>query len=175
MEIELSDNTKADLAFLDELSLQKVIAWPIDYETNRQTFSETSDTLDLWLGGSKWRETGYSFIQFGQDGCGSLFCLWYYPELSGEPPVVFFGSEGERALVSNNASDFVKQITSGKIFYDGNWLDPEDDDKDELDWTLLAKNAEAYIGSQCKDPEELSKLAAASHPDISEWIERNVQ
>ncbi|MCT7357887.1 hypothetical protein [Thalassolituus pacificus] len=175
MEFELSEITQADIDFLHNMSLEEVISWPIDFETNRQTFSETSDVLDMWLGGKKWRETEHHFIQFGQDGCGSLFCLWYYPELKGEPPVVFLGSEGERALVSNSAHDFVMQITSGKVFYDGSWLDPHDEDKDELNWDLLSKKAKSYLGSLCDNPSELTKSAQAKHPDISSWIESNVE
>jgi hypothetical protein len=45
MEFELSDKTKNDIAFLDKLSLEEVINWPIDYEINKQTFSETSGPL----------------------------------------------------------------------------------------------------------------------------------
>ena len=175
MEFELSKKTQDDIAFLDRMSLEEVISWPIDYETNRQTFSETSDALDMWLGGKKWRETEHNFIQFGQDGCGSLFCLWFYPDLKGEPPVVFLGSEGERALISNSAHDFVRQITSGKVFFDGGWLDPDDEEKDELDWELLFKKAKSYIGSLCENPSELTSSAQANHPDISSWIESNVE
>lgn len=175
MEFELSIRTQQDLEFLDRMSYENVIGWPIDYEPNRQTSSATSDVLDSWLGGKKWREKEHRFIQFGQDGCGSLFCLWLYPELDTEPPVVFLGSEGETVLVSNTAHDFVRQITSGKLFFNGSWHEPDEEDENELDWSLLFERATSYLGSLCMSPSELTRLANANHPDFSLWIESNVE
>lgn len=175
MKYELSEKTQSDINFLEQLSDQAVLSWPIEYESNRQTLSATADILNLWLGGEKWRKTGHKFLQIGQDGCGSLFCLWFYPELDEEPPVVFFGSEGERAVVANCARDFVKQMTSGKVFFDGSWLEPDEQEKGLLDWALLSSKAEEYLGESCGEPQELSKLAANNHPDISSWIESNVE
>lgn len=175
MEIKLSRKTSEDIEFLDALSTQEIISWPIDFESNSQSPNDTSDILDLWIGGNKWRNTGHQFVQFGQDGCGSLFCLWFYPELLNEPPVVFLGSEGERAVVSNNLNDFILQIASGKLFYDGGWLETNKEEKEELDWTLLSNKVKAHTGSTCDNPKELSELAIQKHPNLSNWVESNIE
>ncbi|MBL4900896.1 MAG: hypothetical protein JKX76_14900 [Colwellia sp.] len=175
MKIILSEQATNDIEFINGLSQEEILSWPIDYEVNRPTTKEVEETLDCWFGGSKWRGSNHAFLQFGQDGCGSLFCLWFYPDLQGEPPVIFLGSEGERSIVANNCNDFVKQVASGKVFCDGNWLEPEDEDEDELDWDLLKQRAKSYLGEICDDPNKLRDLAISRHPNLSDWVESNVQ
>ncbi len=46
------------------------------------------------------------FLEFaGQDG--NLFCLWYYPGLTGEPPVVLIGQDSNSCTVAPSLNDFI--------------------------------------------------------------------
>ena len=114
---KLSTKTQEDMKFIDALCEKEIISWPIDYEPYHPTNEELSETLGHWFGSDKWSKSGDSFLQIGQDGAGSLFCLWFYPVLKEEPPVVFLGSEGESSLVASDTSDFIRQLSSGKLFF----------------------------------------------------------
>lgn len=175
MPYKISDQTQTNVSLLDALSLKGVIRWPIDYETDKQTFTQTADTLDSWMGGPSWRASGHKFIQFGRDASGSLFCLWFYPELIEEPPVVFIGSEGDTYVVSNNSTDFIKQITSGYIFNDGSWLEPDEEELQELNWDALLEIGQKFTGSTCSSPSELTDIAISNHPSLEEWVDDNAE
>jgi len=153
---------------------KEILGWPIDYEVYSLSDSELEETLGDWFGSNKWSKSGHSFLQFGQDGTGSLFCLWFYPELKHELPVVFLGSEGESCLVSSNTTDFVKQLTSGKLFYDGDWLEPEPEDESELNWNELKIKTMEYLGAINNTPEEIKEKAIKEHPGFSTWVESKV-
>lgn len=69
------------IEFIDRLCEQNIITYPIDYETCYPSDKELTETLTCWFGGSKWSKNGDCFVQFAQDGTGSLFLLWFYPSL----------------------------------------------------------------------------------------------
>ena len=49
------------------------------------------------------------FIEFG--GCdGSLYCLWYYPGLVGEPPVVYIGGDGDNCTLAPSIEDLISLL-----------------------------------------------------------------
>ncbi len=169
---KLSSYSRDGISFIEFLFNNGYISYPIDYEVYKPTEKELKETLGYWFGHTKWQEKGDKFIQFGMDGTGSMFCFWLYPTLESEPPIVLFGSEGERSLVATNINDFIKQLNSGKLFYDGNWLEPEEDEESELDWEALKHQAVKYLGPWDENSEELSTKASMEHPDFNAWVEK---
>lgn len=154
-----------------------LLTWPIDFEAQEPSEEDAADTLGYWFDGKDWRAGGQSFIQFGQDGTGSLFCLWMYPGLEGEPPVVFFGSEGEVGLIAANVADFTRRLCSGLVWdgYDGSWVpvdegEIEDDDEDALDLQALRARAQEVLGVWGKGVDMKMQEAIAKQPDFKGWV-----
>ena len=172
---KLSCESKKLIDALNNLSREGVVSYSIDYEAYECSDDDLTETFGHWFGGTKWKNSGDSFIQFGQDGSGSLFLLWFYPGLAGEPPVVFMGSEGEAHFVAPNIKSFVMQLCSGKLFYDGGWLEPEDDEKEELDWDVLKSRAEELVGPIAKNPEEIRDEGLCSCPSFPDWVKSKVE
>ena len=175
MRAKVKSATQESIDFLSSLCEKEIISWPIDYEVFTPSDDELEETFGHWFGGNKWAANGDTFVQFGQDGTGSMFLLWFYPNLKAEPPVVFMGSEGESCLVSSDIDDFIKKISSGKLFYDGSWLDPDEEEKEELDWDKLRKAIESRFGKVSQTPEQLSENAKGAHPDFKAWVESNIE
>ncbi|MEM8831956.1 MAG: hypothetical protein AAGE96_21765 [Cyanobacteria bacterium P01_G01_bin.19] len=175
IDIEIQES----LDFLEELCEREIIHYPIDFEIYRSSDHELSETLKSWFGSDRWSEDGDCFWQFGQDGSGSLFLLWYYPSLEIEPPVVFLGSEGESCIFAASVNDFIQQLASGKLFcpYGDNicsWLNPDDEEKEQLDWHKLKITVENKLGKSTVSPEEIRDKALKTHPDFSSWIETKI-
>jgi len=175
MRTKLSKESKKGIKFISQLLSNEMNSYPIDYESYDAPDKEITETMELWTGNKKWNADGDSLVQFGMDGSGSMFCLWYYPNLKGEPPVVFLGSEGHSCLVSNNLNDFIKHTCSGKLFSDGEWLDPYLDDEKEFDWLSLKNKAEKLIGKWSTSPEELRDTGKLNHPDFNAWAESKIE
>ena len=167
------------LDFLEELCQQEIIHYPIDFEMYQSQDRELAETLNSWFGSDRWSEDGDRFLQFGQDGSGSLFLLWYYPSLEIEPPVVFLGSEGESCIFANNINDFIQQLASGKLFcpYGDNfcdWLDPSEEERKQLNWHKLKVTVENKFGKSKVSPEAIRDNALKTHPNFPSWVETKV-
>ena len=175
MKSKLNPITRESIEFINSLCEEKIISWPIDYEVYEPSDCELNETFGDWFGSNKWALSNHTFVQFGQDGTGSMFLLWFYPELKSDPPVVFMGSEGETCLVSSDIKDFIKQLSSGKMFYDGSWLDPEPEEKEDLNWEILHSTVESKLGKSNETPEQLSEKAASIHPNFKAWVESNIE
>lgn len=173
----MSHDYQESLEFLRRLCDEGVLSWPIDFEFYQPDISELETTFGLWFGSDEWAKEGDSFIQFGQDGTGSMYLLWFYPGLVEQPPVVFMGSEGEKHLVASNIADFMRQLGSGKIFGssysspDGGWYEPEPEELQELDWQKLKRRIEERFGRLIHTAEKLQSLAIETHPDFTAWVE----
>jgi hypothetical protein len=174
MRNKISTSTQDSLNLLERLCEEENIVWPIDYEVNNSGDEDLSETLGHWFGSDKWSRHGDTFVQFGQDGTGSMFLLWFYSGLAGEPPVVFMGSEGGACLVASNIDDFIKQLLSGKVFYQDSWLDPDEEDEDEIDWDNLRKISETRYGPDSMTPDQLQDIARKKHPDFVGWVDSNI-
>ena len=175
MRNKVSPTIQDAIEFIDRLCEQNIITYlPIEYEPYYPSDEELIETIECWFGGTKWLENGDSFVQFGQDGTGSMFLLWFYPSLRIDPPVVFMGSEGESCLVAPNINDFIRQIASGQFFFAGEWFEPEADEE-ELDWRRLKSIVEARLGKIEQNPSVISNRAAELHPDFEAWVEANVE
>jgi hypothetical protein len=174
MSLKFGEKSNTGLEFIELLMKQGLIEWPIDYEPYRSTEADTAEVLDLWFGSKKWRSSNYEFLQIGQDGMGSLFCLWNYPDLNTEFPVVFFGSEGQCAVVANSLQEFIAQLGSGYLFFDGDWLEPDQDALEQLDFVALKGKTEAFTNLANCNPNEITSIAKNIHPDLSGWIEMQI-
>jgi len=176
MHSKLSEHDRQVIDFLDELCEEEIITYPIEFESGLASDDEWSETAGHWFGSGRWAEGGDSFVHFGSDGTGGCFLLWYYPDLDGDPPVVFLGSEGESCMASPTVTDFLKQLASGKVFFEGSWLDPDDEEEEDddfpvLDWVELKASVEARFGEADMDPEDVTARAVAEHPDFPAWVE----
>ena len=172
---KLNDKNKKLISSLNQLCRDGVVDYPIDYEAYEPSDEELTETLGYWFGGSKWQSEGDSFVQFGQDGTGSLFLLWFYRGIVNDPPVVFMGSEGEAHFMAPNIESFIKQVGSGKLFCDGDWLNPGKEEKDELDWATLKLRVEELVGPITKDPDVIKNEGISSCPNFPNWVESKVE
>lgn len=164
--MNIDRDSKEAIEFINSLEAAGFLGWPIDFEpTELNRFDASS-----WFENSIEEYEKHRFLEFGKDGTGSGFCLWFYPGLERKPPVVFWSSEGEFCFVSDTLRDFVRQLCSGKLFYDGSWLDPDDEDRKEIDWEDLKQRAINYFGAWLKSPKELEEEGRKNHPDFEKWV-----
>ncbi|MCO8166091.1 hypothetical protein NJC38_28590 [Pseudomonas sp. 21LCFQ010] len=175
MQSKLDPTTRDAIAFIEGLCERQLITWPIDFEFLATTDEDLAETFGHWFGGQRWAAQGDSFVQFGQDGTGSLFLLWYYPGLTGTPPVVFMGSEGESSLVAGSLEDFIRQLGSGQVFYVDSWVEPDEDDNQDMDWQALAEAIDERYGLSDETAQQLAEQAARLHPDFTGWVESKVE
>lgn len=168
----IDPSTQAALSHIHDLCADRLIAWPhFDYivvelqEFDVSSFFE-SDPSAL---------SGHQFIQFGQNGAGSGYCLWFYPELQGAPPVVFWGTEGNYEFVADSAEDFAKQLSSGEVPADGLWVRSEDPRTPLPDFPELRRRTESRFGTWTLTADELRKKGVPRHPDFTGWVDAHWQ
>jgi len=56
------------------------------------------------------------FIEFASESDGSSFNLWYYPNLIGEPPVVYIGSDGPNSTIAASMKEFLCLLATSSEF-----------------------------------------------------------
>ena len=71
--------------------------------------------INEWFGFDVSDKMEATFIEFAQDASGGTYALWFYPNLIGKPPVVFFGSEGSTNILASSFKDFICLLVNGKI------------------------------------------------------------
>lgn len=162
------------LQFLNKLCKDEILAWPIEFEFDNPSIESLEHTLDCWFGDRRWSSSGDMFILFGKDGTGSLFLLWQYPGLNNRPPVVFLGSEGDSYLIASDTTEFVKQLGSGLLFFEGSWLEPDPDECIELDWKRLNNEIQKKYGSFEITANETTKCARSRQPDFTKWVKGKI-
>jgi hypothetical protein len=169
-ESSIDGSTRATLEFIRTLVDDRVIRRPMDYQVTALAEFDVS----TWFERDPAALEGHKFIQFGQDGTGSGYCLWYYPTLGDRrPPVVFWGSEGDYVFVAGDADDFARQLTSGMLPYHGRWLDPDPPERQKLDLDTLRRRAESRFGVRDAHPDELRAKGPPAHPDFEGWVRVN--
>jgi hypothetical protein len=87
----------------------------MDFEPYKSFMSayETQCWFRAWTG--NLNADGISYWIFGQDGTGGYVAIW---NIAGskdllEQPIVFFGSEGELGIISQNFVDYLWLLASG--------------------------------------------------------------
>ena len=83
-ESAIDGDTRAALDFIRALVDDRVIRRPMDYQATALAEFDVS----TWFERDPAALEGHKFIQFGQDGTGSGYCLWYYPTLGDRRPRV---------------------------------------------------------------------------------------
>ncbi len=57
------------------------------------------------------------FYEIATTGEGGTYALWNYPELKGEPPIVFFGSDGHYSMIAPSLEAFVGLLTMNLFLF----------------------------------------------------------
>lgn len=177
-EIEISAAEASPIA-LDAVT-QKALAWLQGVEDEHllggvdlEVVSPSPFDASSWFEDRLDEYRQHLFIQFAADGSGSGFCLWYYPTLTGQPPVVFWGSEGDFHFVAGNAQDFMRQLSSEHVFSNGFWLEDSGDEDfhdEDFNWEPLKAAAKAEFGQTDIVPDELGQAGRSLHPDFEAWV-----
>jgi hypothetical protein len=103
------------LAELNALEYDYADGEGIDFESFDQFHSakENSSWLRAWTGNAAL--SGAEYRVFGQDGTGGYAAFWLVRDGAPllEQPIVFFGSEGEVAVVARNFADYAWLLAAG--------------------------------------------------------------
>jgi hypothetical protein len=87
----------------------------IDFEPYTEFLSakDTQDWIRGWTGNQGL--DGLEYRVFGQDGSGGYAAFWCVREKARllEQPIVFLGSEGERAVIARNFADYLWLLAGG--------------------------------------------------------------
>ena len=135
--------TPSDLQkFLDEHC--DVITSFMDYEPFCESEEELATTLGYWFDKPDWNDGSQRFVHLGIDGTGSQFAAWVRPDAK-ETPVVFFGSEGGRGVLTRSLEAWVKVLAFAPgideypdddapacLDLEMNWMKEEEDVDDEI-------------------------------------------
>ncbi|MDR2213616.1 MAG: SMI1/KNR4 family protein [Pseudomonadales bacterium] len=141
----------------------------IDFEPLSQFLSakETKQWIRAWTGNKKLDGTEYKI--FGEDGSGGYAAFWLVRQEADilEQPIVFFGSEGEIAVIASNFNDYL-WLLAGDIGPCEVVNYPELRKPANAQFTKFAKK---YSSSKHLDPWEVVAKAQAEFPDFEEKIE----
>jgi len=87
----------------------------IDFEPYSELLSanHTQDWIRAWTGNRSL--DGHEYRVFGQDGSGGYAAFWCVRESANllEQPIIFLGSEGERAVIASNFADYLWLLAGG--------------------------------------------------------------
>jgi hypothetical protein len=141
----------------------------IDFEPYDSFLSaeENAEWFKAWTGNSS--VDGVQFRVFGQDGTGGYAALWL--ALPGkaleEQPVVFLGSEGEKAVVAVNLDEYLWLLAAGVGPYEA-VSHPGLDRMPNAQFAWFAhdnsKAAELSVA-------EVATRASAAYPSFSQYID----
>lgn len=107
----------------DATRVQKLRAWIAEHQEDIWAFYDcefvvqeelTPDTFFYWWIDS-YVDVGYRFFAIGTDGSGGQLAVWIRPNQKGPPPLVFFGSEGEREVITDCAWNFPLLLAHARI------------------------------------------------------------
>lgn len=128
---------------------------------------ETTDWLRQWTGNPELDGDAYRI--FGQDGTGGLAALWH--ARPGRPlteqPVIFLGSEGERAVVAGKLSDFLWMLADGC----GPLEAVPDEDRELRPDAALTALAERHATTLRRPTRDIIAEARAEFPTFDEDID----
>lgn len=83
----------------------------MDYRPSAESDEDLTDFLNAWFDSSQWQESGHQFKHLGDDPTGSQLALWIRPgEETAQVPVVFFGSEGDRGVITRNLTSWAQLV-----------------------------------------------------------------
>lgn len=166
-----------------------------DFESTFDDDEEFSTTMQYWFNNPEWNDGKYTFVHVGIDGMGSQFAVWKRPD-SDVMPVVYFGSEGGRGVLTKSPEGFALALSYGIGIdeYDysndmegpakisaGNWMldeavDGDLEDGEDDPQALLARYQSTTAKKFGKIPplEELIGELEELNKEFMTWVESRV-
>lgn len=141
----------------------------IDFEPY-EVFNSKDDTahwIKAWTGNESL--DGSEYLIFGQDGSGGYVAFWLTKETDDllNQPIVFFGSEGELGVISENFGDYVWLFAQGIGPYDAVAFPSLEGKKIDK----LSKFARESFPSHEDIPKQIIHKARARYPDFEKMIQ----
>ena len=135
------------------------------------TPQKTTDWLRAWTGNKSLN--GTQFLVFGADGSGGQIAIWlaHLRVALSEQPVVFFGSEGARAVVAQNLADFAWLLAGGI----GPLEAVEYGAREGTAHPGFQAVARQHFPDSAKTPAQILDQAAAAFPGFSAYVDGLVQ
>lgn len=139
----------------------------IDFEPISEFLSldETRKWVQAWTGNTSI--DGHEFLVFGSDGAGGSAAFWCCEPDKAilDRPIVFFGSEGELAVIASNFGDYL-WLLAGNLGPAEATLYPEQ----RVTHADFMKYAEANSTTTKKTSLEVLSLAQSGFPDFEDKI-----
>lgn len=125
-------------------------------------------------------DVGYEFEAVARDGMGGYWAVWHRPKQKGNPPLVFFGGDGEHDVVCRSAWDFPLVIANCPQYWPENGVSVEQYKKTLTDsWEFEAVDShqryrEAVLKQYGTIPplEELVEGTDYLQTEFDRWLER---
>lgn len=140
----------------------------IDFEPYTEFLSaeDTQSWIRAWTGNRAL--DGSEYRVFGQDGSGGYAAFWCVREKASllEQPIVFFGSEGERAILACNFADYLWLLAGGFGPYEA-CAYPDDERPSNPDFEEFAAT---HAASAKKDPGAVLAAARREFPKYDELV-----
>lgn len=134
----------------------------IDFEPYEAFLSveDTQNWFRAWTGNAD--VDGKSYLVFGQDGTGGYAALYLKRDGTHllDQPIVFFGSEGDMGVITQNFSDYLWLLASGHGPYEA-VTHPDDDKTPDVELLKFAINNATLPQSK---PSEIIGKAKAEFP-----------
>jgi len=146
-----------------DLGKKGLLLHDMNFDEKFTEFKKTNEWFEI---DRKYLEKD-KFYQFATDKDGASYYLWFYPELSGEPPVVVINmSDYSADSVTENIEDLVCSLIKGETLSGGKtynhksekFLEVETYKKNILKELNCAKKIEVWSGLH-------------QHPKFEEWLE----
>jgi len=130
---------------------------------------DVSELLNLDIPENELEDT---FLGFANSADGGEYCLWLYPDLKGEPPVVFINLDWEHSLISSSFSKFIRDLGDKKVLNAsmdfGDESSPWDEDEIALfEESTMSKKIELFNLDFEKLLEEGKE---ENHPSFYSWV-----
>ena len=139
----------------------------IDFEPFSEFLSldKTRKWIQAWTGNTSL--DGHEYLVFGSDGAGGSAAFWCCESDKDilDQPIVFFGSEGELAVIASNFGDYL-WLLAGNLGPAEATLYPEQ----RVTHADFMKFAEANSTTTKKTSLEVLSLAQSGFPDFQDKI-----
>lgn len=153
------------LAALHRIEFDDDDADEVDFEAYSEFSSakETRSWLRAWTGNQGL--TGEEYRIFGQDGTGGYAAFWLTRPGVGllEQPIVFFGSEGELAVIATDFADYLWLLAGGFGPLEAAMC-PEEEREPNAAFTAFARE---HASGREKSPQEVIRAARAAFPTFA--------
>jgi len=166
------EKNKRLLKKLSEWGYDEIYSLPEihDIEVQDEFYNiEVSELLNLDIPKDEVTDT---FLGFANSADGGEYCLWFYPELTGEPPVVFINLDWEHSLIASSFTEFIKRLGEKKVLDSSMDFGDETSPWDENDVTIFEdSDISQKVALFNLDFEELlEEVKEENHPSFYAWV-----